>query len=78
MKDFSNQRIIHIKRNFFFSDETPSHKESLEHLRVNSDFVGYIVLVALQKLQQLVDKGTCDETNCSPQKVFEYCCTLAR
>ncbi|XP_025095765.1 Fanconi anemia group I protein-like isoform X2 [Pomacea canaliculata] len=61
-----------------FNDETPSHKESLEHLRVNSDFVGYIVLVALQKLQQLVDKGTCDETNCSPQKVFEYCCTLAR
>ncbi|XP_070212059.1 Fanconi anemia group I protein-like [Littorina saxatilis] len=61
-----------------FGDETPDHKEGVELLQGNPDFGSHVVAVALQKLQQVADKGTCDGANCSPKKCFTLCCTLGR
>lgn len=60
------------------SDEAPSHRESVEVLNSNADLTAHFMAVALQKLQQVADKGTCDGANCSKDKLFQHCCTLGR
>ncbi|XP_076434906.1 Fanconi anemia group I protein-like [Babylonia areolata] len=61
-----------------FSDESPDRREGVEVLRGSEDFGGHVVAVAIQKLQQVVDKGTCDGANCGSEKLFTHCCTLGR
>ena len=60
------------------SDENPEHREGVEQLRANVEFGAHVVAVALQKLQQIVDKGTCDGAGCGQDKLFTHCCTLGR
>ena len=38
----------------YFSDDLPSHQQSLAAVRGNSDFVKYILNVAVQKLTQVI------------------------
>ena len=60
------------------SDENPEHREGVQQLRANVEFGAHVVAVALQKLQQMVDKGTCDGAGCGQDKLFTHCCTLGR
>ncbi|XP_013422004.1 Fanconi anemia group I protein-like [Lingula anatina] len=62
-----------------YSDSIPSHQESLAILRQNTDFVKFVVNVAMQKLQQINDQGKCDGVEGeNKEKLFTYCCTMAR
>ena len=62
-----------------YSDTASSHKESLDVLRGNGDFVHYVTSVALQKVEQMSDKGTCDgSASLDKSKVVRQIYTLAR
>ncbi|KAI8512677.1 hypothetical protein Bbelb_093160 [Branchiostoma belcheri] len=62
-----------------FSDDVPQHQEGLSVLRENLDLVRYIVSVAQQKIQQVCDKGHTDGSEGSNRdKLYKYCCTMAR
>ena len=63
----------------YFSDDVPRHQESARLLRENVDFTRYVVAVALQKIQQIADRGTCDGAEGADQKkIFAYISQLAR
>lgn len=52
---------------------------NLEPLQTNSDFVLYLVNVALQKLQQVQVRGVCDGVHGNnKRKIIECCCTLSK
>ena len=62
-----------------FSDEIPSHQESVRQMRENVEFTRYVVTVALQKIQQITDRGQCDGAEGHDQKkIFAYISQLAR
>ncbi|KAG8516321.1 Fanconi anemia group I protein, partial [Galemys pyrenaicus] len=71
---FSSRRASLLSR-----DSVQSHEESLSVLRSSSEFVRYVVGVALQKVQQLKDTGRVggpDGQN--PEKVFQYLIGITR
>ena len=60
----------------FYSE---SEEESVETLRQSTDFLKYMLGVAIQKLQQIQDKGQCDGAEGKDKtKIFKYCCTIGR
>eukprot|EP00057_Strongylocentrotus_purpuratus_P022740 XP_011677214.1 PREDICTED: Fanconi anemia group I protein [Strongylocentrotus purpuratus] len=62
-----------------YSDEMPSHQEGLDLLRENTDFCRYVVSTAVQKLEQMKEKGQCDgPQGTHPDKLYQHCCTIAR
>ena len=63
----------------YFSDTIPSHQEALKTLRANVEFTKFIVSVAVQKLQQVNERGVCDGAEGQDKaKVFKYCCQITR
>ena len=61
------------------SDDTPDRQECLIMLRDQSDFVRYIVCIALQKIQQVNDKGHCDgPAGSNMEKLYQFCCSVSR
>lgn len=54
-----------------------SDEESVDTLRQNTDFLKYMLGVAIQKLQQIQEKGQCDGAEGKDKtKIFKYCCTI--
>ncbi|XP_041370521.1 Fanconi anemia group I protein-like [Gigantopelta aegis] len=61
------------------SDTVSDQKESLDVLRGNADFVQYVTSVALQKVEQISEKGTCDGcANINKNTVIRQIYVLAR
>ncbi|XP_008118382.2 Fanconi anemia group I protein isoform X1 [Anolis carolinensis] len=62
-----------------FRDSSFNHEESLAILRSSSEFMHYAVSVALQKVQQLEDKGQTDGPDGQNQeKNFQSLCKITR
>ncbi|XP_022096600.1 Fanconi anemia group I protein-like [Acanthaster planci] len=62
-----------------FSDDAPDHQECLDMLREKPDFVRYVVSIAVQKIQQLGDKGHCDGPEGSNlEKLYSLCCSISK
>ncbi|XP_060066716.1 Fanconi anemia group I protein-like [Ylistrum balloti] len=59
------------------NDTALSHQESVQTLRDNMDFRKYVMGVALQKIQQVQDKGVCDGLEASDSnKIRHLICSL--
>ncbi|XP_038070700.1 Fanconi anemia group I protein-like isoform X2 [Patiria miniata] len=62
-----------------FTDDNPDNQECLAVLREQSDFVRYVVGTAIQKVQQLNDKGHCDgPAGTNQEKLYRFCCLVSR
>ncbi|XP_062998739.1 Fanconi anemia group I protein [Elgaria multicarinata webbii] len=62
-----------------FRDCSQSHEESLAVLRSSSEFMRYVVSVALQKVQQLEETGQTDGPDGQNQeKMFQNLCKITR
>uniref|UniRef100_A0A670YG23 FA complementation group I n=1 Tax=Pseudonaja textilis TaxID=8673 RepID=A0A670YG23_PSETE len=62
-----------------FRDCAQSHEESLAVLRSSTEFMRYVVTVALQKVQQLDETGQTDGPEGeNPGKMFQYLCKITR
>nr|XP_054766661.1 Fanconi anemia group I protein-like [Lytechinus pictus] len=62
-----------------YSDEMPAHQEGLELLRENADFCRYVISTAVQKLEQMKEKGQCDgPQGTHPDRLYQHCCTISR
>ncbi|KAK3095680.1 hypothetical protein FSP39_017526 [Pinctada imbricata] len=60
-------------------DTAPSNRETVSILQENSDFKKYLMGVALQKLQQIQDKGACDGAEGSDKnKLLKHLRSLGR
>ncbi|OWF38448.1 Fanconi anemia group I protein-like [Mizuhopecten yessoensis] len=58
-------------------DSAPSHQESVQALRDNMDFRKYVMGVALQRIQQIQDKGICDGLEAGDSnKIRQLVCSL--
>jgi Fanconi anemia group I protein len=63
----------------FYSDSTPSHQQSLSVLRENQQFTQYIVSLAVLKVHQIQDFGTCDGAFAEhPSLLFDKCCIIGK
>lgn len=61
------------------SETAPSLTENLKILREDTDFRRHIVNVALQKIQQVQEKGACDGAEGGDKnKVLQHLITLAK
>ncbi|XP_048249251.1 Fanconi anemia group I protein-like isoform X2 [Haliotis rufescens] len=61
------------------SDTSTVHGDSLAVLRGCPEFLQYITSVALQKVQQIADKGTCDgAAGIGKERLLSHCYSLAR
>lgn len=59
------------------NDTAPSHQESVQVLRDNMEFRKYVMGVALQKIQQIQDKGVCDGMEVGDSnKIRQLICSL--
>ncbi|CAO2614145.1 Fanconi anemia group I protein homolog [Lemmus lemmus] len=62
-----------------FRDSIQSHEESLSVLRSSNEFMHYAVNVALQKVQQLIQRGhVSGPDGQSPDKIFQNLCDITR
>ncbi|XP_033632896.1 Fanconi anemia group I protein-like [Asterias rubens] len=62
-----------------FSDDTPDRQECLLMLREESNFVRFMVSIALQKIHQLNDKGECDgPAGNNMEKLYLFCYSVSR
>ncbi|XP_029411826.1 Fanconi anemia group I protein isoform X2 [Nannospalax galili] len=62
-----------------FRDSIQSHEESLSVLRSSNEFMYYVVTVALQKVQQLIQRGhICGPDGQNPEKIFHNLCDITR
>ncbi|KAH0620036.1 hypothetical protein JD844_014548 [Phrynosoma platyrhinos] len=90
--DFSQSTGVGLKNNIFAilvmgicrelslaRDSSLNHEESLAVLRSSSEFMHYAVNVALQKVQQLEEKGQTDGPDGQNQeKIFQNVCKITR
>ncbi|XP_071497957.1 Fanconi anemia group I protein-like [Diadema antillarum] len=62
-----------------YSDEIPAHQEGIDLLRKNADFCRYVVSAAVQKMEQMKEKGECEgPQGTQPSRLYQHCCTIAR
>ena len=57
----------------------PAHQEGIDLLRENADFCRYVVSSALQKVEQMREKGQCDgPQGTHRERLYQHLSTIAR
>ncbi|KAK2176099.1 hypothetical protein NP493_683g02030 [Ridgeia piscesae] len=78
-KSLLSLRFVSTLLESVLGDDLPAHQRCLDVLRQNSCFMRYIVNVALQKVQQVSDRGSCDGPGGSDgEKLFKYVTSISR
>ncbi|XP_045417679.1 Fanconi anemia group I protein isoform X3 [Lemur catta] len=76
---FLSMKFVSDLLTALFRDSTQSHEESLSVLRSSNEFMRYAVNVALQKVQQLKERGhVSGPDGQNPEKIFYNLCDITR
>ncbi|KAK3789845.1 hypothetical protein RRG08_055131 [Elysia crispata] len=73
----SMQGITNILRKILDNSD-PEHDDGVKVLRDRKNLLPYIIATAIQKLNQICNKGLCDGETLNRDKLFSLCCLFGR
>ncbi|GFO34135.1 fanconi anemia group i protein-like [Plakobranchus ocellatus] len=73
----SMQGIVNIFKKIL-DNSVPEHDAGVKELKDKKNFLPYVIATAIQKLNQISNKGLCDGETNNREKLFNLCCTFGR